>query len=646
MIRLENISLYSGQRKRKNYLLKDINLVLPGKGLVVITGSDANATSALVNIIGAMERADTGKVFYRGEKLSGSKYEHYRAGVSYLFQKYFYFTGTVEEYFNMQKGTIQKQEVNLLPLLEKVNFKGNLREQVLYLNAGELMKVNIMQALIKDPEVIIATEPTSGLSSEEETEIMEILQEIAKERLLVIATNKQSLFKYADRVIEIEQVGVINDSAPLEEKKYAVKSALKKKKLSFSFTNVFRIIYENLKRRQFYTIIFMLLTIIFLSFYFTADVSNEFDGPGLILEMMEEHEIDYGEIYKIKVNYFVYVLEMSKEDVEKVVAENPNYNYYKVLDFKHDYLFPDSKGIVELPENHEEFTFLYGSYPEATNEFFVTESYAKALLRWTQLLGKMYLDIEDLIGYTLPDYGNLKLTGIVEDGIWDNYVYVTSGYLDLVAPELSAQGRGYCSYLYLKITDNKEDNYKLFSMYHGDYLYFIDPSKEFVIKNPVTTAVFPSAAVYYTMSDHYYNLSKYLFIIPLILAVFLIPRALIVNRRDFWLKRLLGYRNREFIAAFIIQMLLLFAIIVPISCIIGISFVQTFETKSVQMIYSFYDVNIFNVLKLVGFALIFTILSVIIPIYKFSGSFPFDTIKQSPKKQASGKYYLDVRFLD
>lgn len=640
MIRLENASLQYGKPKEGKYLFRNLNLILPEKGLVILTGT---AASALANVIGGLEGLSSGRLSYRGTTLSGWRFDSYRACVGFIFQKYFFQSGTVRENLDLQRRILKLPETDYRELLEKVNFRGELTDQVLYLNSGEMAKVNIAQALLKNPEILVAVDPTSGLSPEEEAEILETIKRLSEERLVVISTGKPELKKHADRVIELENGTIASDTAPVSDSEEKEKPLVKIK--GFSLANALDIVWANVKRTPLYTAVFTLFALAFLAVYFTADVLDEFDGPALILEMMEEHQIDYGEIYKVETDFFVRILEMSEEDVAKIASEHPSFRYFKVLNFKHDYFYPDAKGIVEMPEQGApEFHLLFGKLPKETNEFIVSRKFAEKLLNWTKLLGKPHQEIADLIGYTLPDYGNLKLVGIVEEDLIENYVYVKSGFLDGMKAELAAKGRSYCNYLYFKTGDDWQENYKIFSAYHGDNTYFIDPTKDYIIVNPVTKAVFPSVAVYYTANDMLEGLIGWFFIFPFIISFFWIPRALKLNRSSFWRKRVLGYRNRDFIAAFLIQLFLVFVIVLPIVGVFGVEFVKWLETVFYQMIKGFYTISLMNVLKILGFAFFFTALAVAYPVWRFFGSFPTEFVKEKRNRQTEKDYYLDLRF--
>ncbi|MDD4000807.1 MAG: ATP-binding cassette domain-containing protein [Bacilli bacterium] len=650
MIVLKGISKYINQKKTQKYLLKDINLVFPEKGLVLINGETKSGKTVLVNIIGAMDKPSAGEMIIHGKKLDKLRdFDDYRVqAIGYVLQKYYYFKGTVKD--NLKKvASITHHHTgddSYQKLLAKLDFKGSLNDQVLYLSAGEMMKVNLASALLKDPEILIADDITSGLSISEENEIFALLKMLSKERLVLITSNKEVSYE-VDRIITIENGAVLNDTSSVWESKTNNNYSRIKPKLKLKFKDIFQESLTNIRNAAFLTVLFIFFTSAFLIFYFTSDVLTEFDGPELILEVMEEHEVDYGNIYKVEVDYYVKKLDFSKADVLKIQAENPNFAYHKVLNVDLETFFPDAVGIVELPNENSEYNFLYGNFPKENNEYFATVNFANSLLRWAKLLGNDVNTIADLIGYTIPELGGLKLVGITDAKLWDNHAYVQAGFLDSIYLNLQANNQGYCNYLHVKISDNYADNYQLFSNYYGDFNFYIDPSKDYLITNNASVTVFPSVAVYYTMAEQDYSLSKVLLIFPFLFIFFLTPLAFKRNRRATWMKRMVGNRNSDILSSYLLSFLLIFLIILPLSILIGILRIESLEKIfSYQMRRTFYDIKFLNILHLCLYAFVFTSLGMIYPILKIHRSFPFDILNLPKNKQKSGEFYYDVRFND
>ena len=212
MIKLENVDKYYGQEQ----VLKGITLEI-GKGeFVSITGSSGSGKSTLLNLIGGMDRPDKGRVIVDGEEISSSTDENLtlyrRRKIGFIFQFFNLLPNvTVLENIRMPlllNGTDDEKRAR--SFIQRVGLQGKEIHFPFELSGGQQQKVAIARALVHDPDIILADEPTGSLDSQTGEEIMALIKELSSEssKTVVLVTHEAYLTKFADRTLKIRD-GII-----------------------------------------------------------------------------------------------------------------------------------------------------------------------------------------------------------------------------------------------------------------------------------------------------------------------------------------------------------------------------------------------------------------------------------------------------
>ncbi len=223
MIKLEKVNKYFNKgRGNENHVIKDINLEFPETGLVVILGSSGSGKTTLLNVISGMDNFSSGKITIEDkkiEKYDSKKWDEVRNDyIGYIFQNYNLLKElTVQENIELVlkiNGLEDQEEIDrrvdfLLEAVGMINYNNRRADQ---LSGGQQQRIAFVRALVKNPHVIIADEPTGNLDSKTSIEIMNIIKNISKEKLVIMVTHEQDLAEfYADRIIELSNGNIISD---------------------------------------------------------------------------------------------------------------------------------------------------------------------------------------------------------------------------------------------------------------------------------------------------------------------------------------------------------------------------------------------------------------------------------------------------
>ncbi|MGN1379927.1 MAG: ATP-binding cassette domain-containing protein [Bacilli bacterium] len=229
MIKLEKIDKYFNRHKKNElHVINNTSLNLPNSGLVALLGSSGSGKTTLLNVIGGLDKVQKGKIYINDKRIT-KRSSHYidkvrNLNVGYIFQNYHLIDNlTVFENVAISLkmiGIKNKEEiskrVNYVLKIVKIDRLKNRPASML--SGGEKQRVAIARAIVKDPNIILADEPTGNLDSQNTIEIMNIIKAISKNRLVILVTHEVNLAKfYADRIIEIENGEIKNDYENAEE---------------------------------------------------------------------------------------------------------------------------------------------------------------------------------------------------------------------------------------------------------------------------------------------------------------------------------------------------------------------------------------------------------------------------------------------
>ena len=219
MIEIKNLTkIYKTKKRIECKALNNINLVLPEKGFVFIVGKSGSGKSTLLNMISGVDSFTSGEIIAAGNKfskMSRKQFDKYLSSyIGFIFQDYRLIDGlTIKQNIELALDISGKKE-DVSSYLEKVDLAGYENKYPTELSGGEKQRVAIVRALIKNPQVVLADEPTGNLDFQSSKKILDLLKEISKTKLVVIVShNLQDANNYSDRIIELSDGKVINDKS-------------------------------------------------------------------------------------------------------------------------------------------------------------------------------------------------------------------------------------------------------------------------------------------------------------------------------------------------------------------------------------------------------------------------------------------------
>lgn len=219
MIEIKNLTkIYKTKKRIECKALNNINLILPEKGFVFIVGKSGSGKSTLLNMISGVDSFTSGEIIAAGNKfskMSRKQFDKYLSSyIGFIFQDYRLIDGlTIKQNIELALDISGKKE-DVSSYLEKVDLAGYENKYPTELSGGEKQRVAIVRALIKNPQVVLADEPTGNLDFQSSKKILDLLKEISKTKLVVIVShNLQDANNYSDRIIELSDGKVINDKS-------------------------------------------------------------------------------------------------------------------------------------------------------------------------------------------------------------------------------------------------------------------------------------------------------------------------------------------------------------------------------------------------------------------------------------------------
>lgn len=223
MLSIKNADKYFNRHKRNQvHAIDNTSIELGDNGLVALLGPSGCGKTTLLNVIGGLDKLRRGNIYIDNKKITSklvSKVDKIRnLNVGYIFQDY-KLINNMSVYDNVaivlrMIGIKDKKEINkrVEYVLDKVGMLRYKKRPASMLSGGERQRVGIARAIVKDPPIILADEPTGNLDSRNSLEIMKILQAISKDRLVVLVTHEVNLAKfYASRIIELQDGKVIKE---------------------------------------------------------------------------------------------------------------------------------------------------------------------------------------------------------------------------------------------------------------------------------------------------------------------------------------------------------------------------------------------------------------------------------------------------
>lgn len=223
MVRLEHVNKYFNRRKKNEiHVINDTSLEMGTNGITALLGPSGCGKTTLLNAIGGLDKVSGGKIFIDGQRItkkrSGKIDQIRNLKIGYIFQNY-NLVDNMTVFDNVaialkMVGVKDKQEIEekVRYVLEKVGMYRYRNRYADMLSGGERQRVGIARAIVKNPSIIIADEPTGNLDSKNTLEVMNIIHSISRDKLVILVTHEEELARfYASRIIRIRDGKVISD---------------------------------------------------------------------------------------------------------------------------------------------------------------------------------------------------------------------------------------------------------------------------------------------------------------------------------------------------------------------------------------------------------------------------------------------------
>lgn len=211
MFEVKKISMiYDMEKEEKLYALKGFDLSLPDKGLIGIIGPSGSGKSTLMYCLSTLRKPTDGSIIYNGSELteaSNAERERLRhMDFGFVFQKHYLvpYMSAVNNVMVAGVGKEQQIREKAEKILKELGIKEReFSKKPAKLSGGQCQRIAIARAVINDPKVIFADEPTASLDHENAFNVMKILKEYSKDRLVLVVTHDKSILKDSDRIIEM-----------------------------------------------------------------------------------------------------------------------------------------------------------------------------------------------------------------------------------------------------------------------------------------------------------------------------------------------------------------------------------------------------------------------------------------------------------
>ena len=206
--------------------LKGVSLAFRRSEFVSILGASGCGKTTLLNIIGGLDRYTEGDLIIDGvstREFTASDWDAYRnSSIGFVFQSYNLIPHVsvlrnVELALTLSGVSASERKRRATDALERVGLKDHLNKKPNQLSGGQMQRVAIARALVNDPEILLADEPTGALDSETSLQIMNILKEISRDRLIIMVTHNGELAEqYSSRIVSLKDGLIVGDTDPYE----------------------------------------------------------------------------------------------------------------------------------------------------------------------------------------------------------------------------------------------------------------------------------------------------------------------------------------------------------------------------------------------------------------------------------------------
>lgn len=262
MLQIENISKKYATGDLVQQALKNVSLTLRDNEFVAILGPSGSGKTTLLNVIGGLDRYDSGDLIINGistQKYKDRDWDSYRNHtIGFVFQSYNLIPhqtvlSNVELALTISGISKSERRKRAKKALEEVGLGDQIHKKPNQMSGGQMQRVAIARALVNNPDILLADEPTGALDTETSIQVMELLKQVAKDRLVVMVTHNPELAEeYANRIVRLKDGEITDDTNPYVVEKSKVEKPQHKNmgKSSMSIFTSLALSFNNLKTKK------------------------------------------------------------------------------------------------------------------------------------------------------------------------------------------------------------------------------------------------------------------------------------------------------------------------------------------------------------------------------------------------------------
>ncbi|WP_049555899.1 MULTISPECIES: ABC transporter ATP-binding protein/permease [unclassified Granulicatella] len=260
MLQLQHISKVYHTANQEFHALKDISIRFRENEFISILGQSGSGKTTLLNIIGGLDQYTSGDLLIQGKSTKQFKdrdWDSYRNHtIGFVFQSYNLIghqtaLSNVEIAMTLSGVSKAERKKRAIEALERVGLKDHLYKKPSQMSGGQMQRIAIARALVNNPKVVLADEPTGALDSETSVQIMELLKDIAKERLVIMVTHNPELAKtYSTRIVQVLDGNILSDSNPYEPTEEKTQGDIQFTKTKMNFMTALALSFNNLLTKK------------------------------------------------------------------------------------------------------------------------------------------------------------------------------------------------------------------------------------------------------------------------------------------------------------------------------------------------------------------------------------------------------------
>ena len=260
MLQLKDVVKKYGEKENIVTALNGVNITFRENEFVAVLGHSGCGKTTMLNIIGGLDHCTSGDLVINGvstKRFKDRDWDAYRNhSIGFIFQSYNLIPhqtvlANVELALTISGVSKSERKKRAIEALKKVGLGDQLYKKPNQMSGGQMQRVAIARALINNPDILLADEPTGALDSETSIQVMELLKEIADDRLVILVTHNPELAEeYATRIVRVKDGSIVSDSDPCEAPKTDVDKTAKKKRVSMSFFTAVSLSLNNLLTKK------------------------------------------------------------------------------------------------------------------------------------------------------------------------------------------------------------------------------------------------------------------------------------------------------------------------------------------------------------------------------------------------------------